>query len=158
MPLRIHLLAVGRRMPAWVESGFREYSRRLRGDVALELTEVTPARRSQRYDAERAREEESRALLGAIPQGAWVVALDERGEPWASADVARHMEQWALAVSDVVLLVGGPDGLHARCLEAARQRWSLSRLTLPHALVRVVAAEQVYRGWSLLNNHPYHRA
>lgn len=158
MPLRIHLVAVGRRMPGWVEAGFGDYSRRLRADVVLQLAEVAPARRGRSYDAERAREEESRGILAAVPSGAWVVALDERGESWSSADLARRLGQWGQAASDVALLVGGADGLHQRCLEAARERWSLSRLTLPHALVRVIVAEQIYRAWSLMNNHPYHRA
>jgi 23S rRNA (pseudouridine1915-N3)-methyltransferase len=96
-------------------------------------------------------------MLAALPSGARVVALDEGGDPWRTRDLARRLEGWMRGGSDVALLVGGPDGLAPAVLERADERWCLSGLTLPHALVRVVVAESLYRAWSVLENHPYHR-
>ena len=96
-------------------------------------------------------------MLDALPRGAWVIALDEEGEAWNTRRLASEMQDWMRQGRDVALLVGGPDGLAPACRERAGQAWSLSPLTLPHALVRIVVAEQIYRAWSLNSNHPYHR-
>jgi 23S rRNA (pseudouridine1915-N3)-methyltransferase len=155
--MRIHVISVGRRMPEWVEAGYQEYARRLPPECALHLIEVEPMRRGKAGGADLAREDEAERLLKAIPRGAAVIALDGRGEPWSTEEVARHLSQWLGSGRDQALLVGGPDGLAPTCLERADQRWSLSRLTFPHPLVRVILAEQIYRAWSLLRGHPYHR-
>ncbi len=156
--MKCHLLAVGRRMPDWVAAGYEEYARRLGGQVRLQLHEIAPHRRSSRDSAERAMQIESERLLAAVPEGTRVVALDERGAAWNTRELADRLAQWLGSGQDMTLLVGGADGLAPACLEAAEVKWSLSPLTLPHGLVRVVVAEQLYRAWSLLNNHPYHRA
>ena len=97
-------------------------------------------------------------MLAAIPKGCLVIALDVKGKTWSTDELSTQLDNWMAGGQDVALLVGGPEGLATSCLEAARVRWSLSPLTLPHPLVRVVVAEQLYRAWSILRNHPYHRA
>lgn len=156
--MRIHLLAVGTRMPAWVEAGFADYAQRLPRELKLVLAEIPLAQRGKNADLVRARQQEGEKLLSRVPRDASLVALDERGESWSSTELARELKSWMDSGNDAALLIGGPDGHAPEVLERARKRWSLSRLTLPHALVRVVVAEQIYRAWSLLAQHPYHRA
>jgi 23S rRNA (pseudouridine1915-N3)-methyltransferase len=163
--MQIHLLSVGRRVPAWVDAGFSEYAKRLPPSCALKLVELEPAKRGKAgkrarlTPAERARllAEEGERLLKAIPSEALTVALDVRGRPWSTENLAAELEGWLAGGRDVALLVGGPDGLADSCLARAQQRWSLSALTFPHPLVRVILAEQIYRAWSLTQGHPYHR-
>lgn len=145
-------------MPGWVAAGFEEYARRLPRELELRLRPVEAPHRSRALSPVTLREEEGRALLAALPQAATTVALDQRGEPWSTEDLARRLEGWMRSGGDVALLVGGASGLAAPCLERADRAWSLSPLTLPHMLVRVVVAEQVYRAWTWLSGHPYHRA
>ncbi len=156
--MRIKLIAVGERMPAWVQDGFQEYAKRLPRECRLELREIAAARRGKGGSASRAMAEEGQRLLAAIPAGARVIALDVGGQQWSTEELAAEMEDWLASGESVALLVGGPDGLAPDCLQRASRRWSLSRLTLPHPLVRVVLAEQLYRAWSVLQGHPYHRA
>lgn len=155
--MRIHLLAVGERPEAWVEQGYREFARRLPPECALRLTEVPAGRRTRGADLARLVEREGERLLAAVPDGALVVALDVRGSAWSTEQLAGRLGRWMQEGRDVALLVGGPDGLAPACLERAELRWSLSPLTLPHALVRVIVAEQIYRAWSVYRGHPYHR-
>lgn len=155
--MRLRLIAIGTRMPAWVRSGFDDYARRLHSPLRFELVELPAGRRSVAADATRAVADEGRRMLAALSTREHVVALDEHG----SAQSTRELAQWlALRMRDgldVALLVGGPDGFASTVLARAQQRWSLSQLTLPHAMVRVIVAEQLYRAHSLLNHHPYHR-
>lgn len=155
--MRIHLLAVGERPDAWVEQGYREFARRLPPECALRLTEVPAGRRTKGADVARLVEREGERLLAAVPPGALVIALDVRGSSWSTEQLAERLGQWMQDGRDVALLVGGPDGLASACLARADLRWSLSPLTLPHALVRVIVAEQVYRAWTVCRGHPYHR-
>jgi 23S rRNA (pseudouridine1915-N3)-methyltransferase len=160
--MHIRLISIGRRMPRWVEQGFGEYAKRLPASCRLELIELEPARRTAKgtrsaADLERIRADEGERLLRAIPDGSLVVALDERGRTWSTADLGRKLTAWLGDGRDVALLVGGPDGLAPGCLQRAEQRWSLSPLTFPHPLVRVILAEQIYRAWTLVQGHPYHR-
>ena len=154
----IHLIAVGTRMPAWVTEGYQEYARRLPHECSLRLVEIPPCKRRKTLSTERIRDQEGLQLLAAIPAQAMVVALDVSGKAWSTQALADRMQDWLQAGRDIALLVGGADGLSAACLARADLRWSLSAHTLPHALVRVVIAEQVYRAWTLLSGHPYHRA
>jgi 23S rRNA (pseudouridine1915-N3)-methyltransferase len=145
-------------MPDWVSSGFAEYSKRIAASLKFSLQEIEPARRGAQAAPARAMQEEGERLLGALRDGDYVVALDERGREWSTRELADWLAQRQQQGRDIALLVGGADGLCPRVLERADARWSLSRLTLPHALVRVLVAEQLYRAQSLLQNHPYHRA
>ena len=156
--MRIRIVAASARQPDWVTRAFEDYARRLDKRCALELVEVALARRTASTPASRARDEESRRMLRQVPAGAHVVALDRRGEPWTTKRLAARLADWRMARAPVVLLIGGPDGLGADCLSRAVESWSLSALTLPHGLARVVAAEALYRADSLSRGHPYHRA
>jgi 23S rRNA (pseudouridine1915-N3)-methyltransferase len=156
--MRIHLLCVGRRMPAWVEAGYAEYARRLSGECSLTLVEIEPGHRGKGASPEPARREEGERLLKAVPKGGLVIALDERGDTWDTARLAAELSGWLAGGREPALLVGGADGLSAECLQRAERRWSLSALTFPHPLVRVILAEQLYRAWTLVKGHPYHRA
>ena len=156
--MRIHLIAVGTRMPDWVSAGYREYTRRLPPECSLRLIEVPPCKRRKTLSPVRIREEEGRQLLAAIPGQAMVVAMDVTGKPWGTEALAARLQEWMQGGRDIALLVGGADGLAAACLERADLRWSLSAHTLPHTLVRIVIAEQLYRAWTILSGHPYHRA
>ncbi len=154
----IHLLSVGNKMPRWVTDGFQEYAKRMPAECKLNLLEVAPGHRGKSADIARTLREEGERMLKAIPKGCHVIALDVRGHQWSTERLSQNLGEWLQDGRDIALLVGGPEGLAQSCLERATGRWSLSPLTLPHPLVRVIVAEQLYRAWSLLNNHPYHRA
>jgi 23S rRNA (pseudouridine1915-N3)-methyltransferase len=155
--LRLSLIAASNRQPEWVDDGAADYAKRLRGRCTLEIKTVPLARRTPTAPVERAIHEEGERMLALVPQGAHVVALLETGKPWSTKELARKLEGWMQLGAPVSLLVGGPDGLSPECVARTNERWSLSSLTLPHGLVRVVVAEALYRAWSLLENHPYHR-
>lgn len=155
--MRIHLLAVGQKMPDWIKKGYDEYVKRLPVSCSLKLVEIAPGHRGKSADIKRAIEDESQKMLAAIPEGALVVALDEKGKAWSTKALAEQLDEWMHSGRDVALLVGGPDGLSDACRQRAERVWSLSALTLPHPLVRVVLAEQIYRAWSVTQGHPYHR-
>ena len=148
-------------MPAWVDEGYRDYARRLRGGWSLELVELRGRETQRRTLPDRAArvEEEGERLLAALPpRGQRRRPRREGAARLTSAGLARRLAEWRRdAELPLALMIGGPDGLSARCLARASLRWSLSPLTLPHALVRVVVAEQIYRAWSMLHHHPYHR-
>lgn len=154
--MKIRLIAVGQRPPEWVNRGFTEYARRLPREMPLELTEVLPAARKG-GPQDRVRELEAQRLLGQVGARDWIVALDERGKTWSTLDLAEKLDDWRMQGRDVTFLIGGADGLDEACLERAHHVLSLSAMTLPHALVRVVVAEQIYRAWTVLTGHPYHR-
>ena len=155
--MRIRLLAVGTRMPGWVDEGFADYAKRLSGDISLELVEITAGKRLKATDLARVKEQEGEALLSALRPQERVIALDVLGRSLATEDLAATLKDWQVDGRPAALLVGGPEGLSKAALDRADEKWSLSRLTLPHPLVRIVVAEQVYRAWSLLKGHPYPR-
>jgi 23S rRNA (pseudouridine1915-N3)-methyltransferase len=156
--MQIHLIAVGTRMPAWVTQGYEDYARRLPRECVLRLVEIPPGRRSRVQPTAQAVEAEGRRMLAAIPDRTLVVALEVGGRAWDTPALAGRLQEWLQSGRDIALLVGGPDGLSGDCLRRADLHWSLSALTLPHALVRVVLAEQLYRAWTILSGHPYHRS
>lgn len=156
--MRLQLLAIGQRMPGWVETGFAEYAGRLPRDMALTLLALPNPARSRAMDVSTLRRVEGQALLAAIPDQALVVAMDEVGQVVDTSELARRLANWQQSGRDVTLVIGGAAGLEDTVRKRADWVWSLSPLTFPHMLVRVLVAEQIYRAWSLLNNHPYHRA
>jgi 23S rRNA (pseudouridine1915-N3)-methyltransferase len=155
--VRIRLIAVGQRMPGWIAQGFDEYARRLPPECDLELVEIPAGRRGKGADLGRIVAAEGERQLAAVPRGSTVWVLDQRGRQWDTAQLAERLRGWLQEGRDPALLVGGPEGLAPACTARADGRWSLSSLTLPHPLVRVIVAEQLYRAWSILNRHPYHR-
>ncbi len=158
LSVKITLLAVGTRLPAWAEDGVENYRRRLPAQLNFQIEEIPLGSRKARDDVKQSVRIEGEALLRRLDSADLVVALDERGQQWSSRETANHLAEWQSHSLRVALMVGGPDGLAKGCLERAREIWSLSRLTLPHALVRVMVVEQVYRAWTLLQGHPYHRS
>jgi 23S rRNA (pseudouridine1915-N3)-methyltransferase len=155
--VRITVAAVGQRMPDWVRSACEDYLKRMPRELPIQLAEVKPGTRSDGRPIERVLEDERDRLLERIPAGSQVIPLDERGSLWTTRELAARVDAARLEARDLVFLIGGADGLHADFKAAGRQLFSLSKLTLPHALARVVLCEQLYRAASLLNNHPYHR-
>lgn len=155
--MKVRLLAVGNRMPNWVERGVEEYRKRLPRDFALEIVEIAPGMRGKNADVARAVAQEGQRMRERLNGSERLVALEVEGQSWSTERLAREAEQWRHAGGDVALLVGGPDGLDPGLSASAQQCWSLSPLTLPHPLVRLVLAEQLYRAWTLLVGHPYHR-
>lgn len=153
----IRILAVGTRPPAWISDGYNEYARRMRGSCTLELVEISVEKRLKSSNTARILEKEGARMLAAIPEGAYVVALELTGEAWSTITLAAQIEKWQATHSHICLMVGGPDGLSEACLDRASQKWSLSNMTFPHMLVRILLAEQLYRAWSYSRGHPYHR-
>ena len=144
-------------MPGWVQQGYNEYAKRLPRECELVLKEIVPGKRGKNSDTARIVKEEGGRMMAAIPPKSHIVTLDIPGKPWTTNDLAAAMQRWQENTQYVALMIGGPEGLSVQVKEMARESWSLSKLTFPHPLVRIVVAEQIYRAWSILNNHPYHR-
>ncbi|WP_251978302.1 23S rRNA (pseudouridine(1915)-N(3))-methyltransferase RlmH [Salinicola avicenniae] len=155
--MKVRLLAVGSRMPAWVDAGVEEYRKRLPREMPFDIVEIAAGARGKNADVARAIQVEGDRMLEKLRDQEQVVALEVEGAAWTTERLADNLGRWRLEGQDVALVVGGPDGLDPRVVARARQSWSLSALTLPHPLVRVVLAEQFYRAWTLLAGHPYHR-
>lgn len=152
------MIAVGERAPSWVAEGFAEYQKRLSHSLPFELSEIAPGIRGKGRDAIKAQAEEGQRVLAALPKNAYVVLLDGRGKNYSSEQLAVRLEFWRQQGRDLAFLIGGPEGHGPEVQARADEHWSLGALTLPHMLVRLLVAEQVYRACSLLANHPYHRA
>jgi len=155
--VQLHLIAVGQRMPDWVQTGYGEYAKRLPTECRLRLVEIAAEKRGKNADLPRLLAREGERMLAAVPKSARVVALAVEGRQWSTGQLAERLTGWLGEGRDIALLVGGPEGLAAECYARSDERWSLSPLTLPHPLVRIIVAEQLYRAWSLLSGHPYHR-
>jgi 23S rRNA (pseudouridine1915-N3)-methyltransferase len=157
--LKLVVLAVGQRMPAWVDAGFEEYARRMPRESPLKLVEIRAEPRAEHEagNAERAVEAEARRIDSALPKGALRVVLDERGRTCTTRELAQRMAAWQMEGRDVAFIIGGADGLSPAIKRDAHVMWSLTPLTLPHGLARIVVAEQLYRAHTILKNHPYHR-
>lgn len=144
-------------MPTWIDAGVAVYRARMPRECRLEVREIPLSRYRRSGDIDRAVRDEGERMMAALTDSETTVALDVGGRSFDTAGLARQLDDWMQAGVDVALLIGGPDGLASECLGRARIVWSLSDLTLPHGLVRIVVAEQLYRAWSILRGHPYHR-
>jgi 23S rRNA (pseudouridine1915-N3)-methyltransferase len=156
--VKARLIAVGERPPDWVSTGYADYAKRLSHWLPLELVEIAPGTRGKGRDTARAISDEGSRVLAALPKSVHMIVLDGAGKMYSSEQLAQRMEHWRQQGRDLAFLIGGPEGHAADVLAAAHEAWSLGPLTLPHMLVRLVVAEQLYRAMSLLTNHPYHRA
>lgn len=156
--MRIHLIAIGHKMPAWVDTACEDYRRRLPAEIRLETVLLPLIKRGKNPDIARIVRDESRKLLDAVPPNASLVVLDVLGKTLDTPKLAALLDNWMQDGQDIALIIGGPDGVSDELLKRAQLKISLSALTFPHTLVRVMLVEQLYRAWSILNNHPYHRA
>lgn len=156
--MKIRILSIGTKMPSWVNEGVSEYVKRLPRDMSFDMLELPLAARTKNADIRRLVQKETESLLSHIQPQDHVIALEVKGQNWSTEKLASNLESWQMNGQNVVFLIGGPDGLGDACRERANQLWSLSALTLPHPIVRVVLAEQIYRAWTVTQNHPYHRA
>ena len=155
--MRIQLISVAQKMPAWVEDGCADYLKRMPRELAPKLVNVPLAVSKSQQSASRRRRSEGEMILAKLQPGSFNIALDDKGKSWNSVDWSKQLQRWMQDFPRVNLIIGGPDGLSQQCIEACQQRVSLGRMTMPHALVRVVLLEQLYRAWTICQGHPYHR-
>ena len=155
--MQVIIAAVGHKMPTWINAGFDEYARRMPADCRLLLKEIKPVERSGSKTAETAMAIERQRIEAALPKGARIIALDERGRDLTSVQLSTQLQSWQQDGRDVALVIGGADGLDAEFKAQADMLLRISSLTLPHGMVRVLLAEQLYRAWTITQNHPYHR-
>lgn len=155
--MRIRLIAIGTRSPQWVEQGYHDYIKRLPRELNFSLIEIPLVHRGKNPDIARLNYQEGQAMLKHVQPQDWVIGLEVNGKRWSTEKLAEQLSNWQMDSRDVVLLIGGPDGLSEECKSRANQQWSLSELTLPHPLVRVIVAEALYRAWTVTTGHPYHR-
>jgi len=155
--MKISLISVGTKMPNWVQQGFAEYEKRIKRDLGFSLIEVPLSRRAKNQSIDQCLQKEGEAILAQIPRDTRVVALDVLGKSLSTEELASKIGGFKMQGQSLCLLVGGPDGLSPACLSVAHERWSLSALTLPHPLVRILISEQLYRASAILSGHPYHR-
>lgn len=156
--MKIHLLAVGTKMPAWVTQAYNDYASRLPAKCSLHLKEIPAEKRTKNSNIPAIKVKESEKLRVAIPSNTRVVALDVKGSHWSTEKLATRLQDWMMSGQDVTLLIGGPEGMTPEILALADEKWSLSSLTFPHPLVRVILSEQIYRAFTITENHPYHRS
>jgi 23S rRNA (pseudouridine1915-N3)-methyltransferase len=155
--MKITILAVGTKMPRWVDEAFQDYAKRFGRDISLELKEIKPEKRASGVTAEKGIAAEHQRLMAAIPARATLIVLDEHGKNWTSVQLSAQIKHWLNDGSDLCFVIGGADGLADELKKRADVLLQLSALTLPHGMVRVLLTEQLYRAVSILNNHPYHR-
>lgn len=155
--MKIRILTITHKSPSWIQEGYNEYAKRLPASCSLELVEIPAEKRTTNADIKRITERESEKMLNAIKPNHLVIALDVKGKSWSTEQLAEQLANWLQGGRNVDLLVGGADGLSPTCLQKAELSWSLSPLTFPHILIRLIVAEQIYRAWSILQQHPYHR-
>ena len=155
--MKIYLITIGQRMPAWVNTAYEAYTKRLPNDYELLLKTLPAEKRLKHTNIQRTMEKETQALLNACPSNTYRIALDRQGKPIDTQTLAAGLQTWHDHSQDIALLIGGPEGMTSACFQKVDAIWSLSKLTLPHPLVRVLVAEQIYRAFSILSNHPYHR-
>ena len=155
--MKLFILAVGNKMPSWITEGFNEYAKRMPREAKIELIEIKPEARNSGKTAAQIMEAEAQRIRSALPAGVFCIALDEHGATFTTKQLAQQMQDWMQQGRDIAFIIGGADGLHASVKQQAQQLMALSTFTLPHGMVRVVLAEQLYRAHSLLHNHPYHR-
>jgi len=155
--MKIRLLAVGQKMPKWVQQTFSDYNNRLSKTQQLELLEIAPVHRSKTMNVDKAKQMEGEAIIAALKPQEKMIVLDENGKAISTKYLAQSIKNWQMDAVDLAIIIGGADGISDAVKQKADNLWSLSQLTFPHPLVRVILMEQIYRAYSLIANHPYHR-
>ena len=155
--MQITIVAVGVRMPTWINQGVTEYQKRFPPELKVKLTEIPSSKRTKSANSDRILKQEAERISAAVPDGCHVIVLDEHGKTQRTTALAKNMASWMQNGKSIALVIGGADGIHADLKKQANEIWSLSDLTLPHGLARVFLMEQLYRAWSVLKKHPYHR-
>lgn len=155
--MKIRLLSITHKSPDWIQTGYEDYAKRLPVSCSLEIIEIPAEKRTANADLRRITDREGEKMLAAIKPNHRVIALDVKGKLWTTEQLAENIITWQQDGRNIDLLVGGPEGLAPTCLEKAEIKWSLSPLTFPHIIVRLIVAEQIYRAWSITQGHPYHR-
>jgi 23S rRNA (pseudouridine1915-N3)-methyltransferase len=155
--MQIQLINVAQKLPAWVDAACDDYLKRLPREMTLKIVTVPLAARKAKQSAHKLQQRESALIMDKLTPGSLNLALDERGEQWSSSDWSQNLQRWMFEFPRINLIIGGPDGLSQQCLECCHHRVSMGRMTMPHALVKVVLLEQLYRAWTILQGHPYHR-
>ncbi len=156
--MKLWVLAVGHKMPHWIQLGFAEYAKRMPPELALELREIKPEPRSSKHNTASLLNAEKQRIEAALPKNARLVVLDEHGQDWTTQQLAQALPSWREDGRDIAFVIGGADGLDRTLQQQAEVLLRVSSFTLPHAMVRVLLAEQLYRAWSITQQHPYHRA
>ena len=155
--MQIQIVSVGQKMPAWVDNACADYIKRMPRELPIQITSIPLAHRKNNDASKRPKQQESQQILKKLTPGSFNIALDEHGKQWSSIEWSQQLQHWMFEYPRVNLVIGGPDGLDNDCRVACSQAIALGRMTMPHALVRVVLVEQLYRAWTLLQGHPYHR-
>lgn len=155
--MKINVITIGTRMPAWITDGVNTYQQRMPADYCVKFTEISAIRRDKHTDINSALKKESEALLAKCLPSTVTIALDRLGKAITTKQLAQQLHEWHDLSQDINILIGGPEGIHPNYLAQIPHQWSLSKLTLPHPLVRVVLSEQLYRAYSIIIDHPYHR-
>jgi 23S rRNA (pseudouridine1915-N3)-methyltransferase len=155
--MQIAITAVGIRLPSWVNQGVKEYSKRFPPEIKLQLNEIQPVKRGKSANTEKILKQEAERIGTAIPKGSHVIVLDEHGMKQRTTTLANNMEAWMQEGKNIVFVIGGADGIYEELKNSANESWSLSDFTLPHGLARVLLIEQLYRAWTVIKQHPYHR-
>ncbi len=155
--MQFDLIVIGKRMPAWVDSAFNEYSKRLPKNINLNLVEIMPAKRGKNINIEKLKKIEEENINESITNNSFVIALDEKGKSKSSRELSVELQKWIDNQQHISIVIGGADGLSPSIKNKANEIWSLSKMTLPHNLVKIIIIEQIYRAWSIISHHPYHR-
>lgn len=153
----IKIIAIGKHMPAWITAGFEEYANRIPSNYRIQLIEIVAEKRTQNADTQKIMQLEEKKISAVTTQSDYCIALDRLGKSLDTKTLAKHLQTWHDNQQSICFVIGGPEGLSTTFLKKVNGVWSLSSMTLPHSLVRVVLAEQIYRAWSIIVNHPYHR-
>ncbi len=155
--MRIQIIAVGERMPSWVQEGYQEYVKRIASGLSLSLVEISAEKRNKSSNTQKILQKEAQRMLQAVGKDHYIIALDKGGQSWSTEKLANKIRGWQQDGTNISILIGGPEGMTTELLQQAQLKLSFSAMTFPHPIIRVMLAEQIYRAYSIINNHPYHK-
>jgi len=155
--MRINILAIESKRPAWAQKAFESYQDRFDRSIQIEWSGIKPEKHYKSLDTKKIINKESSKLISSVKDGEIIISLDKQGTSWSTLELKKKFDEWLSSSTNVSFIIGGPDGLNSKCLNLSNEVWSLSSLTFPHSIVPVIVIEQLYRVWSINKNHPYHR-